>query len=96
VDISTIQDGRSSRQDLLMMFGEPDLWTADESRIFWIWDEAVLLFAMYGGVGGEATRHVALAVVLDERGIVTRHEVLVDHGTLLEERHWYLELRAWK
>jgi hypothetical protein len=98
-DFLALAMGSTTREDVLLLLGEPDL-RRDDDRIFaFVWDEAWLFFAAAGmgggGVAGEATRHLALMVSFDESGRLARKEVLKQPQTGLD-KDWYSQLEKWR
>lgn len=84
----------STRVDVLLALGEPDLCTADERRfayvreIVWV----TLLMLTPGGIGAvDASRHRAVVLDFDERGVLSNWR-FVEQSSFGVDDTWLLEL----
>ena len=77
-DAQEIRTGVTSREEVLLRFGEPDATFAQGQRFVYLWGDVVAWFfagAGYSGAGGEISRGSMLEVDFDPSGIVCRREV---------------------
>jgi hypothetical protein len=77
-DAQQIQTGVTSREEVLLRFGEPDATFAQGRRFVYLWGDVVAWFfagAGYSGSGGEIPRGSMLEVDFGPSGIVCRREV---------------------
>ena len=80
---SRLQAGVSTKEDVLLLLGEPDYCSEDGQTIGYSWTKVgVLLLIATSGAGGEAEigKNYALEIAFDARNRVTR--------TKLHQRLW--------
>ena len=97
-DVDSLVVGACTREDVLLCLGEPDLRTAEDRTFGYVWDEAWLLWAVFGAGGsggiGELASHIALMVAFDESGRLVRKEI-VQQDKLTSDATWFTSLRSW-
>jgi outer membrane protein assembly factor BamE (lipoprotein component of BamABCDE complex) len=77
-DAQQIQTGVTSREEVLLRFGEPDATFGEGRRFVYLWGDVIAWFfagAGYSATGGEISRGSMLEVDFDPSGIVCRREV---------------------
>ena len=78
-DAQQIQTGVTTREQVLLRFGEPDTTFAQGRRFVYLWGDIVAwMFASGGGysaTGGELSRGSMLEIDFDANGVVCRREV---------------------
>lgn len=97
-DFLAFEPGTTTRADVLLLLGEPDLHFDDDRVFAYVWDEAWLFFAAGGyggGAAGEATRHLALMFAFDDAGRLVRKDYLAQ-PQLGSDKEWYARLRLWR
>ena len=73
--LASIKEGASSKEDILLMLGEPDK-VLDNERIFlYWWQEEYGYFAWYGSGGGPVGSTHWLYIQFEENNIITKYEI---------------------
>ena len=96
-DVALLVPGVTSRRDVLLLLGEPDLRGEEDRVLGYVWDQAWLFWGVFsqgGGAAGEGVRHGALMVRFDEGGILVRSEILLE-DKLGSDETWYATLESW-
>ncbi len=93
-DIHALRLGSTTREEVLLFLGEPDLRRDDDRCFAYVWGE------VWGFVGGDSsganlTRHLALMLSFDDSGRLLRKERL-GQPALGTDAEWYARLGAWK
>ena len=92
--VARLTRGVSTRVDVLLALGEPDLCTADERRFAYVREVVwmTLLLLAPGGAGAvEASRHRAVVLDFDEVGILSDWR-FVDQSSFGVDDMWLREL----
>lgn len=96
-DVAGLTPGVTSRRDVLLLLGEPDLRREEDRVLGYVWDQAWLFWGVFAGgrgAAGEGVRHGALMVRFDGEGILVRSEVLLEDRIGRDET-WYANLESW-
>jgi outer membrane protein assembly factor BamE (lipoprotein component of BamABCDE complex) len=70
---ATIQDGKTTKQDIIMKFGEPTRTMDNENIFFYTWTRGSKGSIM--GFGSGSAYSTTLAVAFDETGVVKNHNI---------------------
>ncbi|MFM1871349.1 MAG: hypothetical protein RL398_771 [Planctomycetota bacterium] len=92
---SGLQRGVSTREDVLLAFGEPDVRCVDDRRFAYVRTEAwllVLAFSLRDAGGFELVRHRAMVFAFDPQGVLTEWAP-VDQARMASDSQWFFDLK---
>jgi outer membrane protein assembly factor BamE (lipoprotein component of BamABCDE complex) len=72
-EADTIKLGRTSKEDIMVMFGEPTKITSDGKTFFYSWTRGSKFDVM--GVGSGAAEGKSLVIVFDEKNTVKNYRI---------------------
>ncbi len=71
----TIQNGKTTREDIALMFGEPFKVGVQNSRPIWVYEQS-----KYQIIGEGASK--SLIVEFDDNGVVRNHSIMTNEPAL--------------
>ena len=71
--VSKIIDGKTTREDILIEFGDPSKTMNDEKAYFYTWTRGSKGHLL--GIGSGSAYSHSLVIVFNEQGVVTNHKI---------------------
>jgi hypothetical protein len=76
--LNTFQPGTTTKEDVFLTLGEPDIVSAGGNCLTYTWEKAKLVWVLggYGGAaGGTIDRRYELVLCFDDQGLLIRKEL---------------------
>ena len=84
-----LQAGITTKRDIFLLLGEPDFVSEDEDRIGYAWTKVkmIILWASYGGGGGEEVKRSYILEISFENDLVRDARIIKDWGPQVVPTH---------